>query len=56
MGPVPFIQTISSTDKTSSGLLDGTGKQMLNLVASSGTQTLARFSQRARRDPLRHLD
>ena len=33
MGLAQFIQTISSTDKTSSGLLDGSGKQMLNLVA-----------------------
>ena len=35
MGPVQFIQTISSTDTTSPGLLDGTGKQMLNLMARS---------------------
>ena len=36
MGPAQFIRTNSSTDKTSSGLLDGTGKQMLNLVAVLG--------------------
>ena len=37
MGPAQsqLVPTISSTDKTSSGLLDGTGKQMLHLVARS---------------------
>ena len=34
-GTCPIIQTTSSTDDTSSGLVDGTGKQMLNLVARS---------------------
>ena len=32
MGLAQFIQTISSDDKTSSGLLDGTGKQLLNVL------------------------
>ena len=60
MGLAPFIQTIYSTNTTSSGLLDGTGKQMLNsrgkIYNVQELKTLVRLRPLAQRDLLRHLD
>ena len=58
MRPAQLIQTISSADNTSSGLLDGTGKQLLSsrskIFNVQELKTLVRLSPVAqKRDLLR---